>query len=192
MSEPFVGQIGTFAFTFAPQDWLSCDGSLVSLQQYQVLFAVIGNAFGGSYPNNFQLPDLRGFAISGPGAGDAGYTAVYARAVGHETNNITGANLPLHTHDFNALNVPGDPTGAPDAVGKLPAQGFYSAGLPATRGRNVYAAASATPAVNMAPTMVQPAGTTNPPASQTAVSNRQPYLPINLCICTYGNFPMRT
>ena len=59
--EPFYGQIQLFAFQFAPQGWLPCEGQRlpVSKPKYQALFALIGNRYGGDGQTNFALPDLR-------------------------------------------------------------------------------------------------------------------------------------
>ncbi len=55
-----IGSIGLFPYNFVMMDWLLCDGSLVSISQYQVLFAVIGTRYGGDGVTNFALPNLSG------------------------------------------------------------------------------------------------------------------------------------
>jgi microcystin-dependent protein len=71
MSEPFVGEIRMFPYTFAPLDWAYCDGKLLSIAQNQVLYAVIGTTYGGDGVSNFALPNLQGkvpmHAGQGPG-----------------------------------------------------------------------------------------------------------------------------
>jgi microcystin-dependent protein len=57
--DPYIGQITLFAFGFAPVGWFPCDGQILPIVQYQVLFAVIGFTFGGNGSTNFALPDLR-------------------------------------------------------------------------------------------------------------------------------------
>ena len=42
MSEPYVGEIRLFGFSRVPQGWLPCDGSLLSVSQYEVLFSLSG------------------------------------------------------------------------------------------------------------------------------------------------------
>ncbi len=58
MDEPFIGDIELFAFGYAPADWHLCDGTSLSVAQNQVLYALIGNRFGGDNVN-FNLPNLQ-------------------------------------------------------------------------------------------------------------------------------------
>ena len=59
MSDPFVGEIRLFAGNFAPQNWALCDGSTLSIAEFEVLFDLIGTTYGGDGQSNFKLPDLR-------------------------------------------------------------------------------------------------------------------------------------
>ena len=49
----FIGEIKMFAGTFAPSGFAFCNGQLLSIMEYQVLFAVIGNTYGGDGKTNF-------------------------------------------------------------------------------------------------------------------------------------------
>lgn len=71
--EPFIGQIELFAFNFAPRDWSTCEGQLLSINENAALFALLGTTFGGDGQTTFALPDLRGKA---PGDGLAYYIAI--------------------------------------------------------------------------------------------------------------------
>lgn len=53
-----VGQISLFAFNFSPKDWVLCDGRTLNKLEYQILFALIGNTFGGDGTTTFKVPDL--------------------------------------------------------------------------------------------------------------------------------------
>ena len=57
--EPYIGDIELFAFDFAPMDWLPCEGQTLNITDYEVLFALIGNRYGGNGMTTFCLPDLR-------------------------------------------------------------------------------------------------------------------------------------
>ena len=48
MSEPFLGQIVPFPFSFAPKGWALCDGQLEPINQNQALFALLGTTYGGN------------------------------------------------------------------------------------------------------------------------------------------------
>lgn len=58
--ETFIGAIELFPFSFEPMDWLLCDGRLLQITQYDVLYSLIGNQFGGDGSTNFALPNLLG------------------------------------------------------------------------------------------------------------------------------------
>ena len=59
---PFVGQISLFSFDFAPQGWIVCEGQVLPIFEYDVLFTRLGTTFGGDGENTFAVPDLRGAA----------------------------------------------------------------------------------------------------------------------------------
>ncbi len=56
MSSPYLGQVEFFAFTFAPKNWMMCAGQLLSIQQNQALFALLGTIYGGNGQTTFALP----------------------------------------------------------------------------------------------------------------------------------------
>lgn len=58
--EAFIGTIQLFGFFFAPLNWASCEGQILKITDYQALFALIGNKYGGDGYTTFALPDLRG------------------------------------------------------------------------------------------------------------------------------------
>lgn len=57
--EPYIGQISLFAFGYEPRGWAECKGQLISVNQNQALFSLIGTKFGGDGTTNFKLPDLQ-------------------------------------------------------------------------------------------------------------------------------------
>ena len=46
-STPYVGEIRCFGFNFAPSGWHFCDGALLPISQFDVLFNLIGTTYGG-------------------------------------------------------------------------------------------------------------------------------------------------
>ena len=58
MESPFIGEIACVAFDFAPPNWFPCDGRLLPIAQYQVLFALIGTRYGGDGKTNFAIPKM--------------------------------------------------------------------------------------------------------------------------------------
>lgn len=59
-TEPYVGEIYLMGCNFPPQGFASCDGSLLPIAQYDVVFNLLGTTFGGDGVTTFALPDLRG------------------------------------------------------------------------------------------------------------------------------------
>lgn len=55
-----IAEIRLFAGNYAPAGWFLCNGSTLAIMQFQALFSIIGNAFGGDGRTTFKLPDLRG------------------------------------------------------------------------------------------------------------------------------------
>src|SRR5215475_3046760 len=68
--EGYLGEIRLFAGNYAPLYWAFCDGSLLSVDDYEPLFKTIGNVYGGDGQTTFALPDLRARAVVGAGQGD--------------------------------------------------------------------------------------------------------------------------
>lgn len=56
---PFAGPVDKI-----PEDYRLCDGALVDKNTYPALYAVIGNAWGGT-TTHFRLPDCRGMFLRG-------------------------------------------------------------------------------------------------------------------------------
>lgn len=173
MAEPFIGQIQTFGFDFAPQGYAQCDGSLLPVNQYSALFSLLGVTYGGDGRTTFGLPDLRGRVPIHPNydpvqEGDKG---------GSETVTLTEAQMPAHTHMVMAI-----PNGANQATteGNFLAAGQNSSGT----ATNLYANGRST--TSLLKDSVDPQG------SGQAHDNMQPFLTINFCIALTGIYPSRS
>ncbi len=59
MDCPFVGQIQLFAFGYAPDNWILCDGRLLPVNQFEMLYALLGTRFGGDGYTTFAVPNLQ-------------------------------------------------------------------------------------------------------------------------------------
>ena len=102
--EPFIGQVILFGGNFAPLGWLSCNGQLLSIANYQALYALIGTTYGGDGIQTFALPDLCGRAplhVGGSaGPGQPSYTL--GQLGGSETVTLLQSQMPQHVHDVKA------------------------------------------------------------------------------------------
>jgi microcystin-dependent protein len=172
MSEAFAGEIRLFAGStsfLTGQGWMLCNGASYSVQQYQVLYAVIGNMYGGTPMKTFCVPDLSGRAPMGiqQGPRELG-SQTGVRAVALTTNN-----MPSHTHQLvgqqaTTQQQKSDPTNRMMANSLVP---MYTT----TQGNNIYLNATTVGAF---------AGGNIPH------SNIQPYLGMNFYICYDGYFPV--
>ena len=54
----FIGQVAYFGFDWPPQNWALCNGQTLSISNYQALYALIGNKYGGDGRQTFALPNL--------------------------------------------------------------------------------------------------------------------------------------
>ncbi|MCC6580543.1 MAG: tail fiber protein [Phycisphaeraceae bacterium] len=63
----YVGEIRMVAFSYAPTDWLPCEGQELEISKHTALYSLLGTTYGGDGRTNFKLPDLRGATIK---AGD--------------------------------------------------------------------------------------------------------------------------
>ncbi len=98
MSNPFLGQIQTFAFDFAPQGWAKCDGQLLPISSNTSLFSLVGTFYGGDGMTTFGLPDLRGRVPIHMGNGSGLSSRPMGQAGGAENETITINQLPVHNH----------------------------------------------------------------------------------------------
>lgn len=60
MSTPYVGETRLFAFGFAPEGWLPCQGQLLLITENEALFQLIGTTYGGDGDTSFALPNAAG------------------------------------------------------------------------------------------------------------------------------------
>lgn len=97
-----TGDLKVTAVPNAPSGWLMCDGAAKSRSTYASLFGVIGGTWGaGDGSTTFNVPDFRGRAPVGAGAG-VGLTArALAAKIGEENHQLSTAELAAHTHGIN-------------------------------------------------------------------------------------------
>lgn len=197
--EGYIGEIRGFAGTFAPQDWAFCEGQSMAVNQYQALYAILGNIYGGNQ-TAFNLPDLRGRIPIGAGQGQG--LSNYQQGIysGVESAGLTINNLPIHNHLATAaLTVSGTASGnispkcSPDDGDQITAVGNAPASL-----NNGYAlAGDATGVMASFPASLPITATIGGSVSiantggSIPFSIIQPVLAIRWIICINGTFPSR-
>jgi len=165
MSEPFLGEIRILSFNFPPRGWAHCNGQLLPINQNQALFALLGTQYGGNGQTTFALPDLRGRVPVHIGAGFA-----QGQTSGQVVTTLTIAQMPAHSHGFNALQADATQRAA---TGRLPA---YAA-------EEAYSREGGPTPLHAEAVSVAGGG--------QAHSNMQPYLVVNFAIALQGIFPSR-
>ncbi|SHK52164.1 Microcystin-dependent protein [Clostridium cavendishii DSM 21758] len=113
--EAFIGTILPWAGTYAPQDWLFCDGRQMQISTNSALYAVIGTTYGGDGRNYFNLPDLRGRVMIGGGRNQASNRDwILGQAKnGNMQTTITNSNMPAHNHAITNTVTPNSETTIP-------------------------------------------------------------------------------
>lgn len=185
--DAFYGEIRAFPFTFAPENWAYCNGSLLTISQYQATFAILGINFGGDGKTTFGLPNLNGQIIGGPGVTPGGTGLTFARTRGEEKVTITSNTYPTHTHTVSAFSGPANlRTAAPNTAAPLSTISLVNDG---TANQKTFDANPIDPAnkVVMASAILTPVQ-----GGGQAHENRQPVLPLSWCMCVQnGAWPDR-
>jgi len=194
MASPFIGQLMTVPYTFAPRGWATCQGQTIGIAQNTALFALLGTTYGGNGQTTFQLPDLRGRAAMGWGQGPGTSNYVIGQTGGTENTTLISTNLPGHTHAIgptaiNAVNVKASEQ-APQA-GAFLGRGIDTAPNPDMI-PEFYVPASGASGQPLIPLGgVNSAATTGANGNNTPFSTMQPYLTLTQIIAMEGVFPSR-
>ncbi len=178
MAEPFLAEVKIVGFNFAPRGWAFCDGQLLPINQNQSLYSLLGTIYGGDGRTTFGLPDLRGRVPIHVGASPDGSQHDLGQRAGTETETLSAAQTPSHTHAFKVATA--------DAT----LQRVENAN-PAVTTKSVLAKANVS--------MYREAGNAQALSSQAITSvgggqaheNMQPFLALQFCIALQGLFPSR-
>ncbi len=104
--------VGDTKFSVINQDhmgWLKCDGRALPKISYNILYQVIGGAFGES-ASEFNLPDARGRVPGAIGSNiGTGSNFTLGDDVGTYTHTLTIGEMPAHTH--GSVPATGDTNG---------------------------------------------------------------------------------
>lgn len=172
MSAGYTGEIRMFGGDFAPHGWASCDGTLMAISQFPDLYKLIGITYGGDGVQSFQLPDMRGRIPVHAGTGTGLSPRTLGDQVGEGTATISGAQMPVHTHSWEASTDAGTATAPQNAT-------------LATTVSNTYNTQPARLA-EMSASMVGQAG------DQQPHNNMMPSVGIRFIICLFGDQPSQT
>jgi microcystin-dependent protein len=112
---PYLGNVILFGGNFQPLGWLFCQGQLLSIAEYDALFALLGTTYGGDGQTTFALPDLRSRVPIHQGQGSGLSSYVMGQASGTESVTLINSQMPSHTHTVLVSNSPAT-TGVPSAA----------------------------------------------------------------------------
>lgn len=180
MSQQYLSEIRVFGFVFPPKGWALCNGQLLSIQQNQALFSLLGTTYGGNGTTNFQLPNFQSRTLLGWGLSPiSGANYVQGEVAGVENVTLLTPNMAAHNHMLAAqttlgtvplvVNPPAEILAQPVA-GTDTIQSFTN---------------SNSGLVPLSPTTIVTIG------QNTAHANMPPFLTLNVCIALTGIFPSR-
>jgi microcystin-dependent protein len=182
MSEPFIGQITMFGGNFAPRGYALCNGQLLSINQNQALFSLIGTFYGGNGVQNFALPNLQSRLSVHNGSGQGLSPYALGQSGGEPSVTLNRSQMPSHMHSLVATTGPAN-------------SGMVGSGVvPATSGGSHtpahFYAAVPQGGQPLVPHTMNPAVCGNAGGSQPH-SNLMPSLCITFVIALQGIFPSR-
>jgi microcystin-dependent protein len=172
MAEGYLGEIRVFASSKIPQNWMACNGQELPIAEYEALYSLIGQQYGGTGNSTFGLPNLQGQVITGSGQGPGLSSYTMGQTFGSSTVTLTQEQT-THSHGL-AVSTGGATSQGPQG--------------------NVFAAAPASYATyvpNVQGTVLRPLDPSmlNSQGSGLSHSNIMPSLVINYIICVNGIYP---
>jgi len=159
-----------FGGVFAPVGWVLCQGQLLSIAEYNVLYALLGTTYGGDGVQTFAIPDLRGRVPVHQGTLQGGGTYVMGQLAGVENVTLLSNQMPSHGHTYSVSS--GAATLSPPTANMLGESAI-----------KLYVPNEA-PDISFAPSAIGSSGGGNQPHE-----NMQPFLCVNYIMATAGIFP---
>ena len=194
----YLGMITAFGFSYAPVGWATCQGQLLSINQNNALFSLLGTYYGGNGVQNFALPNLQGRAPIGQGQSPGTSNYSLGQMGGIESVTLTNAHLPTHTHIASTSVTPTSQGAIVAGDATTPENNYLAlspkigSGPNATTLKTYATPTAATGNIKPIAGNVATATTTNAVAgSNIGFSILNPYLTVNYCIALQGIYPSR-
>ena len=168
--EPFLGQLMLVGYNFCPRGWANADGQLLPISQNTALFSLYGTMYGGDGRTTFGLPDLRGRVAMHTGNGPGLTPRREGQKGGSETNTLSVAQMPSHSHQLLAHSEVGE-------------EFTPNGNVLASNGANIYSGEDSDAALR--PDSIGNAGGNQP------VNNVQPFQVLRWCVALQGIYPSR-
>ncbi|WP_374458744.1 phage tail protein [Chryseobacterium taeanense] len=180
MDEELIGTIKLFAGNFAPKGYMLCNGALLSVNQNQALFSILGTTYGGDGKTTFALPNLNGRMPIGVGTSNTGKSVVLGEAAGTPTTTLLNSNLPSMISQLR-VSTSNATTATPSSASSIAVSGTYA-------GRDFIQVPSF---VDAAPNTVINQASVTFTGQNLPINNMPPYLGLNYIICVVGLYPSR-
>lgn len=176
-----IGEIQLFTGNYAPTGWALCQGQLLPINAYTVVFSILGTTYGGNGTSNFQLPDFRSRVAVGAGQGMALSFYEAGQTGGTTAISLQINNLPPHNHPVTGVVTMNGSSLDGDSDSPL---NTYPATL---AGTDMYATTNNGNMLSPMKHELIVAST----GHSTPVPIVQPVLALNFIICLTGDFPNR-
>ena len=188
-----IGEIRMFAGNFAPLGWMLCQGQLLSISEYELLYTIIGTTYGGDGISTFALPNLASRVPVGMGQGLGLSNIILGEQVGAERVTLTNPQLPAHTHavDKNSLQITNGIASNVSSTAHEPTKG-KSLGIATNKGISTLGYNQEVPNMTLHKSTLKNEDltkTTSPVGGGQSHNNMQPYLGINFIIAIEGIYP---
>jgi microcystin-dependent protein len=163
-----------FGGSFAPAGWMTCDGQLLPISEYEILFNLIGTTYGGDGQSTFALPNLAGRVPVHMGTNSStGSSYTIGEMAGVQSVTLTTQQIPTHTHTPIADS-------AQASTNQTTPQNMY------------YGTTAATKIYSTKTTSLQTMLTLPTSGGSQPHENMQPYLALTFIISLFGVFPTPT
>lgn len=185
--DAFLGEIRLFPYTYIPEGWLPCDGRLIDIQQYNPLYAIIGNTYGPGTSRSFAVPNFTGFAPVGFGQAPGLSQYELGTSTGESSITLSLVETPNHNHTLVAQepSTPVDLVAVPTATTSL----SYARKKSATGSTYEKIPINNTALSN--PGVLPSASVGGNGGAPLDHENQQPFLNMKFFICTNGVFPSK-
>lgn len=193
--DAFLSFIALWPLQWAPHNWSVCWGTTLSINENNVLYALLGVTYGGDGRSNFMLPDFRGRVPVGYGKGPGLSDNRIGWTGGLEAVKLTKDQMPSHNHGASLASVAvefkaSDKPGIESAPGANKATTLAATSTGMGAGSKIYNKEAATVPMNG----ISASGgtvTVQNTGGDLYHENRQPYLVTNYIMCMQGIFPPR-
>jgi microcystin-dependent protein len=111
--EAYTGTIILWPMNWAPESWAFCNGQTLQVNQYQALFSLIANKYGGDGSSTFNLPNLNGRVPVGAdnnqfqwaATGGSATSNVQLQGIATGQFTLTPDQIPAHNHAIPDLDA---------------------------------------------------------------------------------------